>query len=152
MGSLAVIVRGQPAPQGSKTRLPNGAMRESSRAVAPWREAVRAETAATLERVGGYTAPKAATVWLTFTVRRPGTHYGTGRNALSLKANAPAHPRGRPDLDKLVRATLDALTNAGALVDDANVVRLLAVKCYPGGDLDALDVPGVCILITDTTN
>lgn len=142
-----VLVRGQPAPQGSKTRTANGGMRESSRAVAPWREAVRTETAAALEAAPAYTPPLAATVHLTFTVRRPATHYGTGRNALTLKENAPPHPRGRPDLDKLVRATLDALTDAGALVDDSNVVRLHAAKCYPAGDLDALDVPGVSILI-----
>jgi hypothetical protein len=123
-------------------------MRESSRAVAPWREAVRAETSARLATEPGYTPPLAAIVWLTFTVRRPATHYGTGRNALTLKPNAPAHPRGRPDLDKLIRATLDALKDAGALVDDANVVRLAATKCYPGRDLDALDVPGVVILVS----
>jgi len=125
-------------------------MRESSRAVAPWREAVRAETVTQLERVPSYIAPLAATVWLTFTVRRPPIHYGTGRNRLTLKDNAPAHPRGRPDLDKLIRATLDALTDAGALTDDATVVSILAIKCYPGGDLDALDVPGVSIVVTDT--
>lgn len=147
---LTVVVRGQPAPQGSKTRLPNGGMRESSRAVAPWREAVRAETVAALTRAPAYTPPMAATVWLTFTVRRPSTHYGTGRNALRLKGNAPARPRGRPDLDKLVRATLDALTDAGALSDDATVVAIHALKVYPAGDLDALDVPGAAILILDT--
>jgi Holliday junction resolvase RusA-like endonuclease len=126
-------------------------MRESSRAVAPWREAVRTETATALERAAAYRPPLAATVWLTFTVRRPSTHYGTGRNALTLKGNAPRHPRGRPDLDKLVRATLDALTDAGALVDDANVVTMHAVKCYPAGDLDALDVPGAVIVVGEAT-
>ncbi len=47
-------------------------------------------------------------------------HFGTGRNAGTLKASAPAHPITKPDTVKLVRAVEDALT--GVLwVDDSQV-------------------------------
>ena len=36
----------------------------------------------------------------------------------------------RPDVDKYIRATLDALTSAGAYGDDAQVVSLRAVKAH----------------------
>jgi Holliday junction resolvase RusA-like endonuclease len=40
------------------------------------------------------------------------------------------HPTARPDLDKLVRATLDGLTQSGAIVDDAQVVAITTRKQY----------------------
>ena len=149
MGPITVIVNGTPAPQGSKTRTAHGGMRESSRAVAPWREAVRhaTQTAIAAATAPAWEAPYAACVHVVFTLRRPASHYGTGRHAHLLKPQAPQHPRGRPDLDKLIRSTLDALTDAGALTDDSTVIRLDAVKCYPGGNLDALDTPGAIITV-----
>jgi crossover junction endodeoxyribonuclease RusA len=41
------------------------------------------------------------------------------------------YPAKRPDLDKLVRAVLDALTDGGAWADDGQVVTLTAGKLYP---------------------
>lgn len=147
---LVVVVAGTPAPQGSKTRMGNGAMVESSPAVRPWREAVRHE-ADLAARARGWAPPAAARVVAVFTLRRPAHHYGTGRNAHLLKGSAPRYPTGRPDVDKLARSTLDALTDAGVLGDDAHAVQLVAAKCYPGGDLDALDGPGAVITVVDLT-
>jgi Holliday junction resolvase RusA-like endonuclease len=39
-------------------------------------------------------------------------------------------PGVRPDIDKLVRSTLDALTMCGALEDDALIVELRANQLY----------------------
>jgi Holliday junction resolvase RusA-like endonuclease len=39
-------------------------------------------------------------------------------------------PDRRPDLDKLVRSTLDAITTAGAIDDDVRVVDIVARKHY----------------------
>jgi Holliday junction resolvase RusA-like endonuclease len=39
-------------------------------------------------------------------------------------------PAKRPDVDKLARACLDALTQSGAIRDDAQVVMLGATKVY----------------------
>jgi Holliday junction resolvase RusA-like endonuclease len=40
----------------------------------------------------------------------------------------PNSPVARPDLDKLVRAVGDALTSAGAIRDDSQIVALMARK------------------------
>ena len=43
-------------------------------------------------------------------VRRPKSHYGTGRNAKQLKDSAPEFPESGPDLDKILRAIQDCGT------------------------------------------
>lgn len=55
-------------------------------------------------------------------------------------------PAVKPDVDKLERAVLDAMTDAGVWADDAQVVDLHAVKQYPSADLGQL-VPGVRITV-----
>lgn len=55
-------------------------------------------------------------------------------------------PAVKPDIDKLERAVLDAMTDAGVWVDDAQVVDLHAVKQYPGPDIGQ-HVPGVRITV-----
>jgi Holliday junction resolvase RusA-like endonuclease len=132
---ITIEVRGLPAPQGSKRHVGRGIMVESSKAVGPWREAVRAETQRALESIlfagrdlpptGG---PMAMTV--TFYLPRPKSHYRTGRNAHLLRESAPTFPAGRPDLDKLVRALLDGLTAGGVWQDDSQVVQLAVGKDY----------------------
>lgn len=62
-------------------------------------------------------------VGLTFTVTRPQSHYGSGRNAHVLKPSAPDYPTGRPDLSNLIKLVEDALTGV-AWVDDDQVVML----------------------------
>jgi crossover junction endodeoxyribonuclease RusA len=143
---ITIEVRGLPAPQGSKWHVGGGRMIESSKAVGPWREAVRAETQRVLD--GTHSAgldggPLA--VELTFRLPRPRGHYGTGRNKGRLKASAPAFPAGRPDLDKLTRAVLDGLTAGGVWADDAQVVNLGAWKLYgpPGVLIQIEQVEGV---------
>lgn len=48
----------------------------------------------------------------------------------------------RPDLDKLIRAALDAITNV-LIPDDSQVIRIIAGKCY--GDCDR--TPGLHISV-----
>jgi crossover junction endodeoxyribonuclease RusA len=104
-------------------------MVESSKAVGPWREAVRAETQrAITETPAGRPTGGAVCVVIMFTLPRPRSHYGAGRNAGRIKESAPNFPAGRPDLDKLTRAVLDGLTAGGAWRDDAQVAELHASK------------------------
>lgn len=159
--TLTVVAHGIPAPQGSKRHVGNGVLVESSRAVKPWREAVRAAAVEAMawdprEVVRAVDDPEdprwlpgrgPVEVRVVFTLGRPASHYRRGRFASELRAGAPEEPTGRPDLDKLVRSTFDALTDAGALDDDARVVEVHAVKAYPGGHLDALDAPGAVIVL-----
>lgn len=127
-------MRGIPAAQGSKRHVGGGRMVESSRAVGPWREAVRAETQRAMNGRGPMTGPLC--VDLAFWLARP-------RSA----PKKVIYPAKRPDLDKLVRSVLDGLTAGGAWQDDAQVVSLGARKRYDG-ELDAsLGAAGVVIHI-----
>ena len=57
-------------------------------------------------------------------------------------------PMRKPDLSKLARSTEDALVDAGLLADDARIVEYQRLaKVYPGEDVEALDAPGVLIVI-----
>ena len=65
----------------------------------------------------------------------------------------------KPDVDKLVRSTLDSLTEAGVLIDDSRVVSLLVEDVCTAGDtgadVDVFDyssvVPRRVRLRSDTT-
>ena len=138
---IRIVVRGTPAPQGSKRHVGGGRMIEMSKAVGPWREAVRAETqdAMTQPMTG------AISVDITFLLRRPQGHYRTGRYASQLHPAAPPVPAGRPDIDKLCRAVLDGLTEGGAWKDDGQVAWLAARKIWA----DHLNPAGCVILVDD---
>lgn len=127
-----IFVPGAPAPQGSKRHVGHGRMIESSTAVGPWRE--RVALAVHAERWPLLTGPVA--VDLSFVMPRPKS---------TPKRRTPAAIK-RPDLDKLERAILDALTGI-AFQDDAQVVELGASKrlASPAGQ------PGVWISVYDMT-
>lgn len=135
-------VIGIPAPQGSKS--PMGTYRctrtgrtmtrmvESSKKVAPWREAVANQVASVLAERPVY-FDGAVRLTLQFVMVRTG-----------------AEPKGwtryhtkTPDLSKLVRSTEDALTTSGVWRDDCIVVELTAIKvtAEPG------EPTGCCITI-----
>jgi len=80
-----------------------------------------------------------------FFLARPKSHYRTGRNADRLRENAPRRPAKMPDLSKLVRATEDALTDAGLWRDDAQVVEISAMKYWADSR-----PPGAVIVIQET--
>lgn len=72
---------------------------------------------------------------IAFVFVRPKSHY-TSKG--ELRAGAPSHP-GKPDIDKLCRAVLDALT--GILYhDDAQVVSLSASKRYGVASMTAISL------------
>jgi len=131
---IEIRVHGIPAPQGSKRHVGNGRMIEMSRAVGPWREAIRAETQRVME-AGAEQVTGAAYVKLLFRMPRPKGHYGKR----GLLPSAPLSPAGAPDLDKLIRAALDAITAGGAIRDDAQIVAIAASKHYAA----ALAHPGL---------
>ena len=122
MNGVTFEVRAVPAPQGSKNQW--GA--ESSAKVRPWREAVRTEAAAAMRDTNHPPLAGPVAVVVTFFLPRPKAHYG----AKGLKTTAPVTCAKRPDLDKLLRSTLDALTAAGVHGDDSQVVHLTGAKMY----------------------
>ena len=120
-------VIGTPGPQGSKTRFPNGGMKESSAKVAPWRQDVVA--AARLALGIGVAAPLDGPLALTITFRFPAT---TSWKAAD-KARGWRWKDRTPDLDKLLRSTGDALTTSGLIADDARIVAISAEKVETTG-------------------
>lgn len=121
----------EPAPQGSKRHVGHGRMVESSKRVAPWREAIRQETVAS----GCQLLSCAVSISVIFRFLRPAGHY---RKDGSLKPSAPQWlTTRRGDLDKLLRSTLDGLTGT-VLADDAQVVMVSATKRYAVGQ----ELPG----------
>ncbi len=129
---LDVWIAGLPTPQGSKRHVGAGVMIESNRdALRTWRSTIGVKVAETLEIVDplGYPLYGPVRVTLGFAFPHPAAHFRTGKNAGLLKPSAPAVKATRPDIDKLVRAVLDALTGL-AFADDGQVVELLAFKAY----------------------
>lgn len=156
---IVLTIPGHPAPKGSlKCVGARGKVRhqliEDNTKTAPW----RAKIVKACEQVTQHAdARQPVDIELTFTLERPPSHYGTGRNANVLKDRAPAYPstHGTGDIDKLARLAIDALQDAGVLPDDAQVTDLLVRKRYClSNDShlkdDTLPYPGVRIRINPT--
>lgn len=124
---------GIPAPQGSKSGFYRGGrvvLVESSKKVKPWREAVaRVAREHCTEIIDG-----PVTVSVDFILPRP----------KSLPKRVKQHVK-KPDTDKLIRSTLDALSGI-AYVDDNRVNAIHATKkyCHPES------TPGATITIERT--
>lgn len=104
-------VKGEPAPQGSKRYLGNGVMVESSKKVKPWREAIVWQVKP--ERM----IEGPVSIAIAFSLAKP-------------KSAKRVFPTVKPDLDKLIRSTLDGLKTAGLYRDDCQVVKVEALKLY----------------------
>ena len=131
---IMIVVRGKPAPQGSKVSFRNGYMKETSPFLMPWRNQI---VSACIEQKinNGKIIEDPVEIFIDFLFHRPQSHYGTGRNEGNLKPSAPVYPTTRTtgDIDKLCRSTLDGLSvpSGGILLkDDSLVVRLKAVKSF----------------------
>jgi Holliday junction resolvase RusA-like endonuclease len=144
--NVSFTVRGVPVPQGSKRALVH---RSTGRAVVieqagqrhkDWRQDVRAAASQAMHPDGtwlpGMTGPVG--VSLCFTVPKPKSAPKTRRT----------WPDKRPDLDKLVRTVLDAITGE-IIADDAQVIGAIVDETYPCecsifGRL-GMEVPGVTV-------
>lgn len=120
---IEFTVHGIPAPQGSKA--PYGG--ESNPRTRPWRAAVAAVAAETMNGQPLLTGPLKLQV--VFVFPRPKSHTGTGRNDGVLKASAPLFHSVKPDTDKLLRAIGDSLSGT-VIRDDAQIATVTASKLY----------------------
>lgn len=128
---ISIDVAGTPAAQGSKKHVGGGVMVESSKKVTPWRQDVTAAAIAAIdahEHFQTFTGP--VRVHADYVFARPKHHYRTGRNAHLLRDNAPEFVGTKPDIEKVVRSTHDALTIAGIWRDDCLVAILHTTKTY----------------------
>ena len=129
MTEIEFQVRGQPVPQGSMVKGRYGPLRYANDIpLKAWRGAIAQECRIAMRGLPAF--PGAVRVYVTFVVARPRSHRRTDG---TLRASAPIYPAGRPDVDKLSRACLDAIT-AVAVDDDSQVVSLIADKTYSDTD------------------
>lgn len=131
---VAFLVRGLPAPQGSKRAFVaqgRAIVAEDSKKSAPWRDSVAAAAAEAMNGALPMAGP--IEVMVTFLFVRP----------VSVKAEKRPYPSVRPDVDKLARAVLDGLTAGGVYTDDSRVIDLHARKRYaavPGAEITVREV------------
>ena len=123
---MTITVHGQPAPQGSKRHVGRGVTIESSKKVKPWREAVKWAAVDVMDRskreYGGFGQEEAFAGAVTVEVDFYFTHPKTGKRR-------PTHSV-KPDIDKLLRSTFDALKDAGVYEDDSRICSVVARKHY----------------------
>jgi len=134
---LMIVVKGRPAPQGSKIATRYG-IREASKLLMPWRNQI--VSSCVEQNINqGKLITDPVEIFIDFLFHRPKSHYGTGKNCNTLKDSASHYPvsRGTGDIDKLCRASLDGLSlpSGGILLeDDSLVVNLRAKKTYATKD------------------
>lgn len=105
-------VHGQPVPQGSMKVINGHVIHSQGSALAAW----RSQIALTAKNAGAFPINDPVELDMVFTMARP-------------KTVSRPEPSVAPDLDKLVRGVLDALT-AVMYRDDGQVTRLTAQKVY----------------------
>jgi Holliday junction resolvase RusA-like endonuclease len=119
MAEVSLSVTGNPASQGSHAIMNGRIVQVNSSKHKAWRKAIVQEAIATLpddwqpidepcELIVNFYLPKPKTV---------------DRQLPSVS----------PDLDKLIRAVGDSLTDSGVVVDDSRIVRISARKLYAEG-------------------
>lgn len=119
-----------PPTQGDKFAVGGRVIEQKDARIKAWRRMIATEC----RQVGWEPVLGPVSLTLVFHLPRPASHYGTGRNAGMIKPGRPDWCATKPDVDKLARAVLDALTKCGAIGDDATVVELKASKWYTGTD------------------
>ena len=119
MAEVSLSVTGDPASQGSHAIMHGRIVQVNSSKHKAWRKAIVQEAIATLpddwqpidepcELIVNFYLPKPKTV---------------NRQLPSVS----------PDLDKLIRAVGDSLTDSGVVTDDSRIVRISARKLYAEG-------------------
>lgn len=137
---LRFRVYGRPQQRGSKKafvlpgkdgKKPRAIITDDNTRSEPWVNAVACEAAKAMNGRDLITGP--VSLSLVFFFARPKDHYGTGRNAGTLKNSAPQWHTQTPDLAKLVRCFEDALTGI-VWRDDRQVFEYQSItKCWTTG-------------------
>lgn|SRR5215471_206026 len=125
------MAHGLPVPQGSKRAISSKGrtflVDDNKDNLKPWRQEIAGLAIEEMQGDGPWSGP--VSVRVMFFLPRPRGHFGKGRNEEQLRPSAPIAPHVKPDVDKLARAILDALTGT-VFHDDAQVVDLNCSKVY----------------------
>ena len=132
MTFFSAVIEGNPVPQGSFRHVGNGRIISANPKLNAWRQTIA-------DQIGLQTPERllegSIRVDLVFTLERP----------KSVSRGMRAKPTVKPDLDKLIRATLDAISlerYVQLIKDDSQVTDLHAAKRYSDHRR-----PGVTIMI-----
>lgn len=132
--SIRFTVLGTPKPQGSKRAYVQGGharlVESAGQPLKDWRTDVQQ---AAIKAHHGEPLEGPLAVQLIFNLVRPKSHPKT----------RPTWPTARPDIDKLARAVLDALTHV-CYQDDSQITHLTLAKVWG-------DPPGVTVTIWEAT-
>ena len=131
-GSVALYVYGKPVTQGSMSAFPyqgkdgkiHASVTHKNKNLKPWREQV---SWSLTEAWAGPVVEGPVCVHAHFRMQRPKCHFGTGSNAYVVKPSSPTSHTQMPDVDKLVRAILDAATGV-VFKDDKQVTEIHTSK------------------------
>lgn len=138
MNAVNLFVPGKPVPKGSfkPVRLPDRVWLkpDSSDRLSAWVASIRAQWINSHEQPFG--GP--VNLQLLFYFARPKCHLRANGD---LRPEAPTAKESQPDIDKLCRAVLDALTGF-AYADDMQVVGLLSSKCWATAE----EPEGLCLM------
>lgn len=141
MTEVLIDVLGTPAPKGSNRAMVRGGRAVfvpggsavNQNALKSWADSVRwsVQTFVSGQASPVFTHVPLA-VAIVFRIKRPGGHWAKRGG---LKPSAPQAPAVKPDVDKLARSTLDALSGV-VFDDDSRIVRLTVSKEYaqPGSE------------------
>lgn len=140
MPELSFWVPGIAQPQGSikykgRTRAGKPILTSDNKGLKYWRQMITLLALTKVDRLNGPIA-----VEVNFVFSRPKGHFGAKGGVLP---SAPVEHLVKPDIDKLCRAVLDALTDAAIFRDDSQVVRIVASKAY------TTTAPGAVITVRD---
>lgn len=134
MTGIDFFVAGVPVPQGSMKGFFRGGkivITSANKNLGAWRQAVMFAAQSTGARIKPDTA---ISVIADFYLPRPKS-----------VVQKILHPFRKPDLDKLIRALFDGITDAGVWDDDSRVCLVLAAKYYA----DESHPCGVSVLILE---
>jgi Holliday junction resolvase RusA-like endonuclease len=84
----------------------------------------------------------AVAICMTFYLKRPKAHYGTGKNSGQLKGSAPNIHTKKPDLDNLEKFVLD-VCNGLIFKDDAQIYTIQSSKQYDENPRTTIAISGI---------
>jgi Holliday junction resolvase RusA-like endonuclease len=119
MAEVSLSVIGDPASQGSHAIMQGRIVQVNSKKHKAWRNAITQTALATLP-ADWEPIDKPCELIVNFYMPKPA----------SVKRSLPSVS---PDLDKLIRAVGDSLTDSGVVTDDSRIVRISARKLYAIG-------------------
>ena len=119
MAEVSLSVTGDPASQGSHAIMQGRIVQVNSKKHKAWRNAITQTALATLP-ADWEPIDEPCELIVNFYMPKP----ASATRSL---------PTVSPDLDKLIRAVGDSLTDSGVVVDDSRIVRISARKLYAIG-------------------